>query len=114
MHTRADALVIITCILIACSVVVGCSDNPYPAGETSQPILYLSLADDPKTLDPSVAYDVGAATVMDPIYPAYLKYHYLKRDPFVLEPCLGTAEPVHVPYTYTACGEWEADLTLNG
>jgi oligopeptide transport system substrate-binding protein len=79
----------------------GCSNNPYPAGETAKPILYGFLGDDPKTLDPSIAYDVAAAEVVDPIYPAYLQYHYLKRDPFVLEPGLGAEQPRRAPYTYS-------------
>ena len=44
-------------------------------------------------LDPSIAYDVASANVIDTIYPGYLQYHYLKRDPFVLELGLGAAEP---------------------
>lgn len=80
----------------------GCSNNPYLAGETAEPILYRNITDDPKTFDPSIAYDVAAAEVIDPIYASYLQYNYLKRNPFVLELGLGAAMPEAQPYTYTA------------
>src|SRR5579871_5829192 len=80
----------------------GCGNNPYPPGEAAGKVLYISLADDPKTLDPSVAYDVGTAAVIDVLYPAYFQYHYLKRDPFVLELGLGAEEPKRESYTLTA------------
>ena len=80
----------------------GCSNNPYREGETAEPILYRNIADDPKTFDPSIAYDVAAAEVIDPIYASYLQYNYLKRNPFVLELGLGAAMPEAKPYTYTA------------
>ncbi len=71
----------------------GCGNNPYPIGESATPVIYRVLADDPKTLDPSIAYDVPSANVIDVIYPGYLQYHYLKRDPFVLDLGLGAEEP---------------------
>ncbi|MBV9468960.1 MAG: hypothetical protein JOZ57_06905 [Abitibacteriaceae bacterium] len=79
----------------------GCSNNPYPPGETAQPVLYTALGDDPKTLDPSVAYDEAEASVIDVIYPAYLQYHYLKRNPFVLDLALGATPPRREPYLYS-------------
>ena len=72
---------------------VGCGNNPYPPGESATTTLYRVLADDPKTLDPSIAYDVPSANVIDVIYPPYLQYNYLKRDPYVLEMGLGAEEP---------------------
>ena len=71
----------------------GCSNNPYKKGEAAQPILYLSIATDPKTFDPSICYDVPGATIIDPIYATYLQYDYLKRDPYVLVPGLGATQP---------------------
>lgn len=71
----------------------GCGNNPYPAGESARSIVYRVLTEDPKTFDPSIAYDVDSANVIDVIYPSYLQYHYLKRDPFVLELALGAEEP---------------------
>ena len=87
-------------VALACSL-TGCSNSPYPTGQTAKPVLYRSLADDPKTFDPSIAYDVAAAEVIDPIYPSYLQYNYLKRDPFVLELSLGAAMPENKPFTFT-------------
>jgi oligopeptide transport system substrate-binding protein len=79
----------------------GCSNNPYPTGQTSRPILYRALADDPKTLDPSITYTVDEASVIDNIYPSFFQYQYLKRNPFVLELSLGAEEPRREPYRYT-------------
>ena len=39
---------------------IGCNNNPYPAGETAQSIIYSAISDDPKTLDPSIGYDVAS------------------------------------------------------
>lgn len=91
--------------LLACfyagAVLTGCSNNPYPPGETAQPILYNALAADPKTLDPTIGYDEITDSIICPIYPSYLHYHFLKRDPFVLELDLGAAQPERKPWTFT-------------
>ncbi len=79
----------------------GCNNNPYPAGESTSNVLYRTLSDDPKSLDPSVTYTVDEAQVTDLIYPSYFQYHYLKRDPFVLQLNLGAKEPVREPYVFT-------------
>ena len=73
-------------------VLAGCSNNPYPAGDTAKPVLYRVLTDDLKTLDPSISYTVDEGVVIDTIYPTYYQYHYLKRDPFVMELSLGAEE----------------------
>ncbi|MCW3098206.1 MAG: ABC-type oligopeptide transport system,periplasmic component, partial [Chthonomonadaceae bacterium] len=39
--------------------------------------------------------------IVDPIYPAFLQYHYLKRDPFTLELGLGAEMPQVAPYPFT-------------
>jgi ABC-type oligopeptide transport system substrate-binding subunit len=67
----------------------GCGNNPYPPGESAGPVLYRALGEDPKTLDPSVAYVVTESEICDVIYPSFFQYHYLKRDPYVLELALG-------------------------
>ena len=74
-------------------ILAACNNNPYPAGETAQAIIYSTIGDDPKTLDPSIAYDVASSSIIDNIYPSYMQYNYLKRDPFVVEPGLGAEEP---------------------
>jgi ABC-type transport system substrate-binding protein len=88
--------------LLVTAALAGCSNNPYPPGDTAKPILYLALGDDPRTLDPSVSYTVGEARIVDVIYSTFYRYHFLKRDPFVLELNLGAEEPKREPYTYTS------------
>jgi oligopeptide transport system substrate-binding protein len=77
----------------------GCSNNPYPAGETARSVAYFALPDDPKSLDPQIAYD-SAIAITSVVYPAYLQYHYLKRQPFAMELALGAAMPRREPYRY--------------
>ncbi len=79
----------------------GCSNNPYPPGESRTNTLYRVLTDDPKTLDPAISYTVDEAFVCDLVYPSFYKYHYLKRNPFVLELNIGAKEPVREPVTLT-------------
>src|SRR5215472_8029651 len=82
----------VSAILSLCWL-IGCSNSPYPPGQTAKPILFLAISEDPKTFDPSIGYDVGTALIIDCIYPSFFKYHYLKRDPYVLELSLGAEEP---------------------
>jgi len=89
---RGRSLAIGAMVLLA-PILAGCSNDPYPAGESARSVIYRVLSEDPKTLDPSIAYDVASANVIDVIFPSYLQYHYLKRDPFVLELGLGAEEP---------------------
>ena len=74
-------------------LMAGCDNNPYPNEDPLNPTIYSVLADNPKSMDPSVAYDVPASTVIDSIYPAYFKYNYLKHAPFTLELALGAEMP---------------------
>lgn len=76
------------------ALTAGCNNNPYPAGESAKNVLYRSMGDDPKSLDPTFSYTVDESYVTDLIYPAFYKYHYLKRQPFQTELCLGAKEPV--------------------
>jgi ABC-type transport system substrate-binding protein len=78
----------------------GCSNNPYPPGATARSILYQSISEDPTSLDPSVSYTVSESHIVSLIYPGYFRYHYLKRNPFVLELNLGAAQPKREPYVY--------------
>ena len=77
----------------------GCSNNPYPPGESAQNVVYSVLGDDPKSLDPSVSYTVDEGKVVDLVYPSFYKYDYLLRDPFVLQLNLGAEEPKREPVT---------------
>src|SRR5262245_3363657 len=95
---RASCCGAAACLALA---LAGCSNNPYPPGETTRPILYRAMSDDPKTLDPSVSYTVSEGRIIDVIYSSYFRYHYLKRNPFVLELSLGAMQPLREPYFFT-------------
>ncbi len=88
--------------LLLALALAGCGNNPYPPGESARPVLYRALSDDPKTLDPSVSYGVDEAPIIDVLYASYFQYHYLKRDPYVLELALGAEQPRREPYWYAA------------
>jgi ABC-type transport system substrate-binding protein len=75
-------------ILIA--LPMGCGNNPYPDGDTATATIYLSLRDDPQTLDPSNSY---TPAIVDNICPAYFQYRYLKRTGDRLELALGAEPP---------------------
>ena len=62
--------VILTVLLLV--ALTGCNNSPYPAGETAQAIIYSAISDDPKTLDPSIGYDVASGSIIDNIYPSYM------------------------------------------
>lgn len=87
--------------LLLLGLLAGCGNNPYAPGETAQPVIYRALGDDPKSLDPSVSYMADEAAIIDVLYTPYFRYHYLKRDPYVLELGLGAMEPIREPYPYT-------------
>ena len=78
----------------------GCSNNPYPAGETSKAVYYTTFGD-LKTLDPTLSYTVSEAAVIDCIYPSFFKYDNLKQAPYKLDLALGAAEPTRTPITAT-------------
>lgn len=78
----------------------GCSNNPYPQGETASPVVYRHLAGDLRTLDPTKSYTVDEASVVDLIYGMYYRYHYLKQAPYELELVLGATEPKREVYTF--------------
>src|SRR3569833_2555760 len=84
-------------LLFLCLLVAGCSNNPYPAGETAEPIRYRVLADQIRHMDPVNAYRVDEGEVIDNIYSSYFKYDYLKRASFVLDLRRGAAPPGRRP-----------------
>src|SRR5436309_7645852 len=93
------------CALSLVLALAGCGNNPYAPGETARPNLYYALADDPKTLDPSVSYVMDELQILAMIHPCFFQYHYLKRNPFVLELALGAEMPRREPYLYTVAGK---------
>lgn len=87
-----------TLLLAACGDVW---NDPYPAAESGQNILYTAFTDRPKHLDPVQSYSENEITFTAQIYEAPLQYHYLKR-PFEL--VTATAEAMPVPRFYDASG----------
>ena len=70
----------------------GCGNSPYPTGDAAKATFYTVFADDPLTMDPSLAYDFNSEGIASLVYPSYYQYHWLKRDPLVLLPALGAEE----------------------
>lgn len=87
-----------TLLLAACGEVW---NDPYPAAESGQNILYTAFTDRPKHLDPVQSYSENEITFTAQIYEAPLQYHYLKR-PFEL--VTATAEAMPLPRFYDASG----------
>ena len=77
-------------------------NDPYPAGERGQNILYSAFTERPKHLDPAQSYTEDESTFTGQIYEPPLQYHYLKR-PYTLIP--GSAETVPEPRFYDAHGQ---------
>jgi len=75
----------------------GCSNNPYPASDRAQKILYSSFSEAPKTLDPAVAYTTASHIITGNVYDTLLEYHFLKR-PYELMPGLAERVPEAEPH----------------
>ncbi len=67
-------------------------NNPYPAADDGQPILYTAFAERPKHLDPAQAYSENEYEFLAQIYAPPLQYHYLKR-PYELIPLAASEMP---------------------
>ena len=106
-HSWASRLLGILALVGAALLLPGCSNNPYPPGETRGNVIYRRLDDDPRFLDPSVAYVITEAQIIDVIYPSFFRYHYLKRNPYVLELLLGAEMPTRkaTPVTDMVAGK---------
>jgi ABC-type transport system substrate-binding protein len=89
-------------LFLAVAALAGCANNPYPPGESTGRVRYVAWAEDLKTLDPTISYDVSGATIIDNIYECYFRYHHLRQRPYVLELGLGAAEPTRATVTVTA------------
>jgi hypothetical protein len=77
------------------TVAAGCGqvwNDPYPAAERGQNILYSAFTQRPKHLDPVQSYSEDEATFLYQIYEPPLQYHYLKR-PYQLAPATARAMP---------------------
>ena len=67
-------------------------NNPYPEEDRGKTILYSSFSEQPKHLDPAVAYSSNEYGFIGQIYEPPLQYHYLKR-PYQLEPATAVQLP---------------------
>ncbi len=92
----------LVCLGLSLPALQGCGNNPYPKSDARRAIHYRILAEDPKTLDPTVSYTNTEAYVVDVIYPSFFQYNYLKIDPVELEPNLGAEMPTREDYVFEA------------
>jgi ABC-type transport system substrate-binding protein len=70
----------------------GCSNDPYPASDEQQKVVYSSFHEAPRTLDPAKAYNTVAHAITGAVYDTLLTYHFLKR-PLELIPGLAVELP---------------------
>jgi ABC-type transport system substrate-binding protein len=85
----------------ATQTAVAAWNNPYPAAERTQNILYSAFRERPKHLDPARAYSSNEYDIIAQIYEPPFQYHYLKR-PYELVPL--TAVEVPRPIYLDAAG----------
>lgn len=92
-------------------LLAGCGqswNDPYPAADAGQNILYTVFTERPKHLDPAQSYTEDELAFTGQIYEPPLQYHYLKR-PYELMPA--TVEAVPQPRFFDAAGrELPADV----
>jgi ABC-type transport system substrate-binding protein len=79
-----------TILMTACSG--GSWNNPYPASDASQSILYSAFSERPKHLDPVRAYSSNEYSFIAQIYEPLLQYHFLER-PYRLVPLAAARMP---------------------
>src|SRR4051794_19704181 len=80
----------------------GIWNDPYPAAERGQNILYSAFVERPKHLDAAQSYGEDEAIIHAQIYEPPLQYHYLKR-PYTLIPL--TTEAIPEPRYVDAQGQ---------
>jgi oligopeptide transport system substrate-binding protein len=82
-------------VLILLAFLAGCGDvwnDPYPAAERGQNILYAAFVQRPKHLDPVQSYTTDESVFTRQIMEPPLQYHYLKR-PYELIPLTAAEVP---------------------
>ncbi len=80
-------------LVLLCACDSGVWNNPYPAGDAGQSVLYTAFTERPKHLDPVQAYSENEYIFLAQIYQPPLQYHYLKR-PYMLVPQAAATMPV--------------------
>jgi ABC-type transport system substrate-binding protein len=83
------ACVGLCCLLAACGPM---PNDPYPAGESGQNILYSAFTERPRHLDLAQSFAEDEAIFLYQIIEPPLQYHYLKR-PYTLEPSVAARMP---------------------
>lgn len=96
---RPVSICLLALLLSACS---GPVNDPYPASENGQAILYSAFSERPKHLDPARSYASNENVYLGQIYEPPLQYHYLKR-PYELIPLTALAVPK--PRYFDAAGK---------
>src|SRR5262245_17502714 len=82
-------------LLSACALVSGCDkvwNDPYPASDRGQNILYTAFSERPKHLDPVQSYTSDEAEITAQVYEPPLQYAFLK-EPYTLEPLTAAEMP---------------------
>lgn len=98
LHRHSARFIIMPVVVAAIMAIsmTGCSgqawNNPYPASESGQNIMYSSFEARPKHLDPAQSYSSNEVAFTGQIYEPPLQYHFLKR-PYELMPLTTTAMP---------------------
>ena len=79
-------------VALALSLLVACTNNPYPEADAGLKIVYRALAEPPRTLDPAISYNASEHQITGIVYATLLDYHYLAR-PYRLIPGLAREVP---------------------
>jgi oligopeptide transport system substrate-binding protein len=117
MKTLCDRWMIISTVLgliVLAGVLSACDrpwNDPYPAEEASEAVLYTSFAEQPKTLDPAKSYSSNEYQFLGLIYEPPLQYHYLLR-PYQLVP-LTAAQMPKVAHLQLADGQAISRYTIH-
>jgi len=101
---RLHSFVIACLPLFALPFLTACGEvwnDPYPAAERGQNILYSDFGERPKHLDPVQSYTSDEIVFTGQVYEPPLQYHFLKR-PYELVPLTAVAVPV--PHYYDKAG----------
>ena len=90
--SRRMRSVVVTALLPAFAACSGAWNDPYPASERGDSVLYSAFSQRPKHLDPAKAYASDEYDFISQVYEPPLQYHYLKR-PYTLIPATAAGMP---------------------